>query len=220
MIKLRAEVFLHLPIKYLGLVFFGGTLLFSAVPGDPAIGNTTYIYGHCAECHGNDAMGNRKVSAPKIAGLEEWYIINQLTKFRTGIRGSDSRDETGKTMAPLSRMLRDEQAIAHLAAHLSRLEGEPQHELRGGHPRRGRAAYLVSCQPCHGDKAQGKPALKSPRLNAMNDWYIYNQLVKFASGARGGNPADFEGSQMRAIAQSLPDRQTMKDIATYIRTLK
>ena len=189
-------------------------------PGDPAIGNTTYIYGHCAECHGNDALGNRKVSAPKIAGLEEWYIINQLTKFRTGLRGANSSDETGKTMAPLSRMLRDEQAIAHLAAHLSRLKGEPTHELRGGHPRRGREAYLVSCLPCHGDEAQGNPALKSPRLTGMNDWYIYSQLVKFSSGARGSHPDDFEGSQMQAIAQSLPNRQTMKDITTYIRTLK
>lgn len=195
-------------------------MLYSAQPGDPAIGNTTYIYGHCAECHGNDAMGNRKVSAPQIAGLEEWYIVNQLTKFRGGIRGTDSRDESGKTMAPLSRMLRDEQAIAHLAAHLSRLKGEPRHELRGGHPRRGRDAYLVSCQPCHGDQAQGNPALKAPNLTAMNDWYVYGQLVKFASGVRGGHPDDFEGSQMQAIARSLPDRQTMKDIATYIRTLK
>lgn len=192
----------------------------AADAGDPAIGNITYIYGHCAECHGNDALGNRKVGAPKIAGLEEWYIINQLTKFRSGLRGADHRDDTGKTMAPLSRMLRDDAAIVHLAAHLSRLEGEPEHALRGGHPRRGRDAYLVSCQPCHGDRAQGNPDLNAPKLTVQNDWYVYHQLVKFASGVRGGHPADFEGSQMQAIARSLPDRQTMKDIATYIRTLK
>ena len=188
--------------------------------GDPAIGNTTYIYAHCPECHGNNALGNHKVSAPKIAGLEEWYIINQLTKFRTGLRGANRSDETGKTMAPLSRMLRDEQAIAHLAAHLSRLEGEPVHQLRGGHPRRGRDAYVARCLPCHGESAEGNPLLQSPGLTAMHDWYIYNQLVKFSSGSRGGHPDDFEGSQMRAIAREIPDRQTMKDITAYIRSLK
>jgi len=43
---------------------------------------------------------------------------------------------------------------------------------------------IKGCQVCHGVKE----AQRGPILDGMEYWYLYDQLQKFSSGIRGGNP--------------------------------
>jgi hypothetical protein len=47
---------------------------------------------YCTTCHGADGNGNRAIRAPKIAGMEPWYVEAQLAAFRAGWRGTDPAD--------------------------------------------------------------------------------------------------------------------------------
>ena len=49
----------------------------------------------CAQCHGAAGEGNPVVLAPAIAGLQSWYVTAQLTKFRSGLRGTHPEDVAG-----------------------------------------------------------------------------------------------------------------------------
>ena len=42
----------------------------------------------CTACHGAQGQGNPELKAPSIAGLPDWYVKNQLEKFRAGTRGA------------------------------------------------------------------------------------------------------------------------------------
>ncbi len=204
------------------ILIFTVILLLSLVnkvqAGNAYAGNITYIYGHCGECHGKNALGSKKNKAPTIAGLQEWYIIEQLKKFRYGIRGANKEDSSGKVMAPLSKMLDGDKAIEDLAAHLSGLKGKTVHELIGNKVT-GKRLYKELCISCHGDRAQGNLIFKAPKLTGMNDWYIYSQLKKFKSNVRGAHHKDIGGAQMQAVAKMIPTTVAMKDISVYISTI-
>lgn len=85
-------------------------------------------------------------------------------------------------------------------------------------PARGRELYS-RCVACHGESAQGNPALNAPRINHLAPVYIAAQLQKFQSGIRGGEGAGDSARQMAAIAGTLPDDQAVYDTAAYIATL-
>ncbi len=76
-------------------------------------------YGTCLACHGDKGQGNEALKAPPLAGQYDWYLVNQLKKFRAGIRGANPLDVTGGQMAPMSKTLADEQAIKNVVAHIS-----------------------------------------------------------------------------------------------------
>ena len=65
----------------------------------------------------------------------------------------------------------------------------------------------------------GNPALNSPRLAGMTDWYMVTQLQKFRDGLRGHHPDDIYGLQMLPFATALPDEQALLDVVAYINTL-
>lgn len=99
--------------------------LFAAVAtalaaGDPARGEA--LYAVCATCHGPKGEGMQEMNAPALAGREEWYLRRQIQNFKSGARGSDSRDIYGLQMAPMAQLLQDDQAIADVLAYLSSLE--------------------------------------------------------------------------------------------------
>lgn len=80
------------------------------------------LYAVCATCHGDRAEGMQDMNGPALAGREEWYLRRQLENFKTGARGSDSRDIYGLQMAPMAQLLQDEQAIADVIAYLGSLD--------------------------------------------------------------------------------------------------
>ncbi|MFQ5514574.1 MAG: c-type cytochrome [Myxococcota bacterium] len=87
--------------------------------GDPARG--AQLYASCVACHGVDGRGNRQLNAPPLAGASDWYLIEQLQKFKAGIRGADPKDATGILMRPMALTLPDEQAMKDVIAHVMTL---------------------------------------------------------------------------------------------------
>lgn len=180
-----------------------------------------YLFSnYCAQCHGSDAVGKVRISAPAIAGLPDWYVTEQLHKFRGGVRGTHFDDLEGMRMRPMSLTLGTETditAVSMFVASLAPTHAEPT--LTGGDAEKGKQLY-VTCNACHGPEAAGNPVLGSPPLTVQNDWYLIKQLGKFKAGVRGANSKDLRGGQMRPMAATLPDEQAMKDVVAYVQTLR
>lgn len=62
-----------------------------------------YYEAMCSACHGQKFDGNIDPNnrGPAQRPLNDWYMIEQLKKFSTGIRGKDPRDLGGAKMRPL-----------------------------------------------------------------------------------------------------------------------
>ncbi len=106
------------------LVAYIGTLPVAHSPatidGDAAKGETQYAT--CAACHGQEAEGNAALNAPALAGVDDWYQVVQLEKFRNGQRGAHRDDTYGQQMAPMSKVLADESAMRDVVAYINSLQ--------------------------------------------------------------------------------------------------
>ena len=177
------------------------------------------LFGLCSQCHGAGGRGNPLALAPSIAGLSQWYLEAQLSKFKGGVRGAHPEDVAGLRMGPMSRTLFTDDDVRAVASYVASLDTvRPASVLSGGDPEKGKVTFVV-CTQCHGPDAAGNPELHVPPLRYASDWYLFTQLKKFKAGIRGTNPADQYGMLMRSIALTLPDEQAMKDVIAYIGTL-
>ena len=88
--------------------------------GDPAAGATAYTTV-CVVCHGADAMGLEAMGAPTLVNQADWYMVRQLDKFKSGMRGADPRDVQGAQMAAMSAILGDRQAMLDVIAYIRTL---------------------------------------------------------------------------------------------------
>lgn len=79
------------------------------------------LYNTCIACHGPDGKGNQALNAPPLVGANDWYLLNQLRKFKAGLRGTAVGDTSGATMRPMSMTLPDEQAMKNVLAHIATL---------------------------------------------------------------------------------------------------
>ncbi len=87
-----------------------------------------------------------------------------------------------------------------------------------GDPARGKARYAV-CQACHGANGMGNKALNSPKIAGQEPWYLERQLKNFKAGIRGANPNDKYGMQMRPMALTLSDEQSVRDMSAYVSSM-
>ncbi len=74
------------------------------------------------------------------------------------------------------------------------------------------AELYKQCISCHGDKGDGNPAMKAPRISGQYDWYVLKQLQ------------DMKGAKIRKNETMNPflaklSEQDMKDLAAYISKL-
>ncbi len=83
----------------------------------------------CAYCHGKDGMGNEATNAPRLAGVNDWYLARQLANFKSGVRGTHPSDYYGKQMGFMGRTLQDEEAINDVVAYINTLDAEPAAKL-------------------------------------------------------------------------------------------
>ena len=203
----------------LGITFaLGIVLAFNAyAAGNAAKGKAAYAV--CLACHGADGMGNKDLNSPKIAGLSSWYLERQLKNFKAGIRGADPKDKYGMQMRPMALTLPDDQAIADMAAYVASMAEKKVAPSVGGDANAGKAAYML-CQACHGANGGGNKALNAPRLAGQHDWYLVRQLKNFKAGIRGTKTGDTYGAQMRPMAMTLANDETVNNVAAYIATFK
>jgi len=88
--------------------------------GNPTAGAERYTTV-CTVCHGADAMGNEAMGAPTLLNQADWYMVRQLDKFKTGMRGADTSDAQGQQMAAMSSTLEDHQAMLDVIAYIRTL---------------------------------------------------------------------------------------------------
>lgn len=172
---------------------------------------------YCQTCHGIDGIGNIGVQAPRLAGMEDWYLKRQLELFRAGLRGTHPQDIEGIAMQPMAAKLSDE-SIADIVAWVASWNYLPADTTLEGDAERGESLY-ATCATCHGAQGQGMESTGAPQLAGQNDWYLLTQLRNFKAGFRGNVAADTYGNQMRLMAQSLQDEEAMRDVVAYINTL-
>lgn len=76
----------------------------------------------CAACHGNAAEGNEATNAPRLAGLNDWYLLTQLKNFKHSARGGDpTRDPIAYVMVANASLL-DDQAMLDIVAYINTLD--------------------------------------------------------------------------------------------------
>jgi len=178
------------------------------------------LYKVCAVCHGKDALGNPTVKAPKLAGQSVAYMERQLQNFKSGLRGKAKGDRYGSQMQPMALGL-DEADIKNVAAYVASLPKPNDTQSKAkvkGDAEKGKQLYQT-CVTCHGADGAGNDTLGAPRLAGQEDWYLLGQLQNYKKGARGAQAGDTFGSQMRAMATTLPDKQSEKDVIAYIYSL-
>ena len=172
---------------------------------------------YCTTCHGVEGIGNIAIEAPRLAGMEAWYLKRQLENFRAGIRGTHEEDVQGIAMRPMAAKLSDE-SIADIVDWVGDWEYVPAEATVEGNVRQGRTAFQA-CAACHGANAQGNEALGAPALAGQNDWYLLTQLRNFRAGFRGSHQEDTFGSQMVTMSKTLRDDQAIINVVSYINTL-
>lgn len=194
-------------------------------PAPKAANNTAQIaqgrslYPTCATCHGQNAEGMKALNAPGLAHQEVWYLERQMNNFRADFRGAHEGDTYGAQMAPMAKTLANEEAVKAVVAYIKTLPGKRPEKTVEGDVSNGKNYYNQICAACHGNNAKGLESLQSPALVGTDDWYLERQTINFMKGIRGMHPKDTYGSQMHAIAQSIPDEQTVRDVVAYIQTL-
>ncbi|MCZ6641138.1 MAG: c-type cytochrome [Gammaproteobacteria bacterium] len=173
---------------------------------------------HCVVCHGVELKGNRSVDAPNLSVLNGWYVENQLRSYQRGTRAPHgSTDLIGREMQPMATALNDSD-VARVLDFLSEVPARNAPTTVRGDPKRG-AELFVSCMSCHGAEGEGNQTLNGPRLAGQSDWYLVQQLENFRSGARGAEPGDLYGAQMRISTSILTNAAAINDVVTYINSL-
>ncbi len=185
--------------------------------GNPQVGQA--LYAVCAACHGANGEGNEALNAPRLSGLEPWYIKRQINYYKTGVRGGEN-DVIGMTMSPMAAVLADDAAINNVAAYIETLPESSAPLTVTGDVANGRALYEPTCGVCHSRDGQGIWAVNAPALAGMSDWYLVRQLQNFKSGVRGAHPEDQFGYQMVGMVSALKDDQAINDVVSYINTLR
>ncbi|HEU4813906.1 MAG TPA: c-type cytochrome [Xanthomonadaceae bacterium] len=171
---------------------------------------------NCQRCHGADGMGRGDGAIPRLAGLDEAYLLASLAAFARGDRHSG-------IMQPVASGL-DITQMRALADHFSSLDGEgpaarcdaPEAFARGarlaanGDP----ARKIPACTACHDP---GPEALNElyPDLSGQHADYLALQLELFRSHRRGGTAY---AGLMGAAANRLEDRD-IRDLSTYYAAL-
>ena len=217
-----------LQVRFNGLMslFFAFILVLSSLtffPGQAAAKpRGEAVFGLCIQCHGTEGQGDHLFGAPRIAGLPQWYIAAQLEKFRSVARGKHPDDDAGNRMRPMARGLGVDD-VGVVAAYVANLKLAPNKveglTLVGGNAEKGKATFGV-CLACHGANGEGNEVLHAPPIKMSNDWYLVHQLANFKNKIRASDPAkDPVGATMAPQASSLDD-QAMKDVITYVQSLK
>jgi len=89
--------------------------------GNPKKGEAIWV-GNCTFCHGEEGQGSQDFGAPRLAGQSDWYLVGQLNKFRSGLRGAHEKDTRGKQMQSMSLILPDEQSVLDVATFISQMK--------------------------------------------------------------------------------------------------
>lgn len=104
-------------------IFVAATI--SAPPEQTISGNTAKgrdLYAACAACHGEKGEGNQSLGGPALTGVNDWYVLEQLRKYRDGSRGSHPQDTFGIQMQAAAQILVSDEAARDVVAYINTLQ--------------------------------------------------------------------------------------------------
>lgn len=209
-----------------------GALLFSAVgtqfavvsaqaadilKGDPASGAKKVAM--CGACHGAD--GNSMVpSFPKLAGLGEKYLLQQMQYIRDGVR------PVAQMAGQVDNM--SDQDLADIAAFY----GDKPRGVQKADPSKlalGEKVYragvaernVAACIACHGARGTGNAPAGFPALGGQHADYVAAQLKAYRKGYEDptGRVTDGDIKIMRSNAFGLSDME-IEAVAAYVSGLQ
>jgi cytochrome c553 len=188
-----------------------------AVTPDPAHGKILFLK-HCSKCHSSHGWGDGPREIPALAGQRESYLIEQLARFVTGERKGSVMH--GPVMHEVLQPpdLNRPQAIADLAAYLSRAGRNPQAEHAEGRALAvGKRTYTKVCSACHGNDGAGSDNGTIPAIGGQHYPYLLAQLRGFASGLRdhplGADSASgLSAEEQRAVADYVSRLVYLSDV--------
>lgn len=189
----------------------------AAHAADAAAGKQAYAI--CAACHGQQGEGIQAMNAPRLAGLQGWYIKRQMDAFRTGLRGTAPGDTHGMQMRPMAMSVSAPAAVDNIIAYIESLPAAAHAPTVQGDVAAGKTAYTV-CAACHGADGKGNEQLGGPRLAGQDDWYLVRQIQNYQKGLRGYDPKDTYGAQMKPMAATLANTETLNNVVAYINSLR
>jgi cytochrome c oxidase subunit 2 len=172
-------------------------------------------YAVCSACHGAGGEGNEMLNAPKLTGLQDWYLKRQILNFKHGLRGTDAGDTYGAQMAPMAATLVDDAAVNNVVAYIASLPNTDSNPTINGDVARGEKIF-TTCSSCHGKDGRGIWSQNAPNLTGADDWYIARQLENYRQGIRGSHPQDLYGKQMSLMTVMLRNEQAIADVVAYI----
>ncbi|MBI1176131.1 c-type cytochrome [bacterium] len=172
--------------------------------------STNALVQSCLICHSTREMQR----GPIIDGMPQWYLAQELHKFFTGVRGRNPTNRSEYLMGSGISLIKSKADIEEAARVFSqRPVQKPLKAIRGDDVR-GQAIFTY-CATCHGVNGHGREEIKAPPLVIQEDWYLYDQLVRFKTGLRGAEPTDPEGWLMHQVTQSL-NTQDFRDVVSYV----
>lgn len=92
-----------------------------SVEGNKRKGKRLYK-NNCSICHGDKAEGIEELNAPVLAGLESWYQLEQMRKYKNGLRGNDESDITGQQMRAAMTLVKDEAAMKDIIEYIGSIK--------------------------------------------------------------------------------------------------
>lgn len=99
------------------------------VSGDAGHGRELYVT--CSACHGVQGEGVWSANAPRLAGVQDWYLKRQIQNFADGVRGGHAQDRYGWQMGLMADALGGEEAINDVVAYINTLSGvKPERKQR------------------------------------------------------------------------------------------
>jgi cytochrome c553 len=139
----------------------------------------------CSACHGLD--GNSTEAAnPKLAGMDQEYLMRQLKAFAEGKRRDDAMTTVIAAVDPSD--------FASLAAYFGRQKPLAGTVLDAQLAAMGKTLYedgntdsgVPACAGCH--QPDGKGNARFPRLAGQHQMYVMKQLADYKSGRRATDP--------------------------------
>jgi cytochrome c oxidase subunit 2 len=89
---------------------------------DANISRGARIYDrNCKACHMVNGSGTWYTDAPALAGMSDWYFVNQINNFKNKIRGNHPNDLYGEQMVWMSTAMANEDEVQDVAAYLNSL---------------------------------------------------------------------------------------------------
>lgn len=168
------------------------------------------LVAECLLCHSNKEAQR----GPVLHGMETWYLMDQLEKFRSGVRGKLASNRSEYLMGVGAKKIQDDYELAYVANWFSEQDPLPAIRTIEGNLEDGKIFYDQRCASCHGENGEGNRFVEAPSLQRLEGWYFLEQMRKFRSGQRGYHIKDITGQSMAAASKEISDRN-LRNVVAY-----